>query len=75
MSGKNRVGEECPVCQEKFFTEETFKKHLQIHINESVLSKPIENTEEIDYETEIDYQIINLDKIFDKERIEELIER
>lgn len=75
MSEKNRVGEKCPVCQEQFFTEETFKKHLQIHIDKSVLTKPIEHVEELNFEPEISDFTINLDKIFDKEKIEELIKR
>ena len=72
MDDKNQISEECPLCNEKFFTEETFKKHIQDHVEKSILNRPNENYE-AKYEQE-ENQIINLDKIFDKQGIEELIE-
>ncbi len=73
MDDKNQIGVKCPLCNEEFFTEETFKEHIQIHVEKSILSKPVENTSGLDYEPEIHNTTINLDKIFDKEKIEELI--
>ena len=73
MDEKNQIGEKCPVCDEEFFTEEKFKAHIEIHVKQSVLSRPVENVGLPDYENMDHEKVINLDKIFDKEKIEELI--
>ena len=62
MTEKKEIGVKCPVCEELFFTEETFNNHIEIHVAKSVLSKPIHHTGELNSEPEI--PTINLDKIF-----------
>ncbi|MBT6647242.1 MAG: hypothetical protein HOB51_06960 [Thaumarchaeota archaeon] len=73
MSKKNNIGVKCPVCEEEFSTESAFNNHIQTHVAKSVLSEPVYTTEELNSESEIPIPKINLDKIFDKEKIEELI--
>ena len=75
MDDKNQISEECPVCNKEFFNEETFKKHIQDHVDKSILNKSTKNYEQEEGYEQEEYQIINLDKIFDKKRIEDLIEK
>ncbi len=64
----------CGVCHEEFDSDELLQKHEIIHITKSILNKPLDNSESIVHLIDNDYKIINLDKIYNKEKIEELIE-
>jgi len=68
------MNNKCGICDDVFDSEESLQKHEIIHINKSILNKSLDGSGSIDYQIENDNKIINLDKIFNNERIEELIE-
>ena len=64
----------CLICDEEFNSEESLKKHVDAHLNESILNKPVETSREIDTQFDIKNRTIDLKKIFSEEKFERLIE-
>ncbi len=61
----------CPVCDKEFDDEELCEKHVNKHLNESVLNEPIQDTNEV-FSSEEEYRTIDLKNIFPEAKFEKL---
>lgn len=63
----------CIICDEEFNSKELLKKHVDAHLNKSILSKSIE-TSEVDITIHTNNNAVDLKKIFSGEKFEKLVQ-